>query len=269
MSPGSGKGPDDDDEPADDPVAGLSGALPALVVAVLGVGGVEAATHKAALTALLQTAVDRAGEMGTPGLALFVVGYAFLELLGLPAIPLTLSAGALYGQGLGTAAVSVAATLGAVLAFLVSRYLVRDRVLAWTRAGPWGKQFEAMDRALETNGFRVVFLLRLSPLLPFALSNYLYGLTSVDLRSYTLGSWLGMLPGTCAYVAAGVVARTELLGGAGGLGGRAGPSLPGWGVAAAAVGTGVIVWYIGKLAGDAMKEIEAETRVGGGEGREG
>ena len=50
---------------------------------------------------------------------------------------------------------------------------------------------------------QIVTLLRLSPLLPLALSNYLYGLTSVDLGSYVLGSWAGMLPGTIAYVAAG------------------------------------------------------------------
>ena len=56
-------------------------------------------------------------------------------------------------------------------------------------------KFAAIDRAIGRDGFRVVVLLRLSPLLPLAASNYLYGLTSVDLTSYVLGSWLGMLPG--------------------------------------------------------------------------
>ena len=65
------------------------------------------------------------------------------------------------------------------------------------------KQFAAIDRAIGKDSFRVVLLLRLSPLLPLALSNYLYGLTSVDLVPYILGSWLGMLPGTLAYVTAG------------------------------------------------------------------
>jgi uncharacterized membrane protein YdjX (TVP38/TMEM64 family) len=64
-------------------------------------------------------------------------------------------------------------------------------------------RFKAIDRAIGKNGLKVVTLLRLSPLLPLALSNYLYGLTSVDLGSYVLGSWAGMLPGTIAYVAAG------------------------------------------------------------------
>jgi hypothetical protein len=57
------------------------------------------------------------------------------------------------------------------------------------------KRFAAIDRAISRNGLKFVTLLRLSPLLPLAISNYLYGLTSVDLGSYVLGSWLGMLPG--------------------------------------------------------------------------
>lgn len=64
-------------------------------------------------------------------------------------------------------------------------------------------KFKAVDKAIGKNGFKVVTLLRLSPLLPLALSNYFYGLTSVDLPSYIAGSWLGMLPGTVLYVIAG------------------------------------------------------------------
>lgn len=65
-------------------------------------------------------------------------------------------------------------------------------------------QFQIIDRAIRKNSFKIVALLRLSPLLPLALSNYFYGLTSVDLPSYVVASWLGMLPGTIAYVTAGV-----------------------------------------------------------------
>ena len=68
-------------------------------------------------------------------------------------------------------------------------------------------KFRAVDKAIGKNGFKVVTLLRLSPLLPLALSNYFYGLTSVDLASYVAGSWLGMLPGTVLYVIAGVTPR--------------------------------------------------------------
>lgn len=75
------------------------------------------------------------------------------------------------------------------------------------------KQFAAIDKAIKKDGFKFVFLLRLSPLLPFAASNYLYGLTSIEARSYVLASWLGMLPGTYAYVSAGSVSREILSGG--------------------------------------------------------
>ena len=71
-------------------------------------------------------------------------------------------------------------------------------------------KFKAIDRAIGRNSLKIVTLLRLSPLLPLALSNYLYGLTSVDLGSYVLGSWAGMLPGTIAYVAAGQALSAHL-----------------------------------------------------------
>jgi uncharacterized membrane protein YdjX (TVP38/TMEM64 family) len=69
------------------------------------------------------------------------------------------------------------------------------------------KKFLAIDKVIGEDGFRVVTLLRLSPLLPFSIGNYLYGLTSVKLLPYILGSWLGMLPGTWAYVSAGATGR--------------------------------------------------------------
>lgn len=154
----------------------------------------------------------------------------------------------------------------------------RDRVL---RLAKGNKQFLAMDRAISKDGFKVVTLLRLSPLLPFALSNYLYGLTSVDLGSYVAGSWLGMLPGTFAYVAAGSYGKevsqparrkaggfTEealphrhvaacppqvLLTG----GKHAGPEV--WQLVLVGGFTFGIIAYIGRLAKAAMAEIEAEA----------
>ena len=65
------------------------------------------------------------------------------------------------------------------------------------------KKFRVIDKAIGKNSFKIVTLLRLSPLLPLALSNYFYGLTSVDLPAYVAASWIGMLPGTVAYVTAG------------------------------------------------------------------
>jgi len=99
-----------------------------------------------------------------------------------------------------------------------------------------------------------VCLLRLSPLLPFALSNYLYGLTSVRLWPYVAGSWLGMLPGTFAYVSAGAVGRTiaEVGEGAAGANSHLAQIAAGFGFT---VVTGA---YITRLASNALKDVEED-----------
>jgi uncharacterized membrane protein YdjX (TVP38/TMEM64 family) len=113
------------------------------------------------------------------------------------------------------------------------------------------KQFRAVNQVVKDDGFKVVTLLRLSPLLPLAASNYLYGLTSVSLKDYFFGSWLGMLPGTVAYVSAGHVSKVAV---------TAGEELPlDWWQVALAVGISVaVIGYIGSEAKKALKDIEAE-----------
>jgi uncharacterized membrane protein YdjX (TVP38/TMEM64 family) len=100
--------------------------------------------------------------------------------------------------------VSVASTTGAALAFLVGRFLARD----WVASKVSGREkFQAIDRAVQKEGFKIVLLTRLSPIFPFNLLNYGYGLTGVSFRSYVLASWIGMLPGTVMYVYFGSLAR--------------------------------------------------------------
>lgn len=148
-------------------------------------------------------------SLGPVAVVLYALFYFVLELVAVPALPLTLGSGYLFGVTTGTALVSVASTAAATTAFLISRYGLRDYITSVATKYP---RFRAMDRAIGREGFKFVFLLRLSPLLPFSISNYLYGLTSVKLSQYVLGSWLGMLPGTIAYVSAGaaVNALTDL-----------------------------------------------------------
>lgn len=150
-------------------------------------------------------------SLGPNGVYLYGLLYFLLELVAVPAIPLTLGSGYLFGLVKGTITVSVASTLAASAAFLIARYGLRESVSNLAERYP---RFQALDRAIGKEGFRFVFLLRLSPLLPFSISNYLYGLTSVNLLEYVLGSWLGMLPGTIAYVSTGsaVNALTDLSG---------------------------------------------------------
>lgn len=188
---------------------------------------------------------------GTAGYALFIAVYAGLEILAIPAIPLTMSAGLLFGPVTGTIIVSISGTVAATLAFLIARYFARERILKMVEGN---KKFLAIDKAIGENGFRIVTLLRLSPLLPFSLGNYLYGLTSVKFLPYVLGSWLGMLPGTWAYVSAGAFGRAIIQEESHvGLVGGNGQLLT---FGAGLLATALAAAYVTRLANDAVKDIE-------------
>ncbi len=134
---------------------------------------------------------------------LFVMLYILCTVCLIPGSPLTLAGGALFGVGFGTVLVSIGATVGATLAFLIGRTVARGWITR--RIGAWPR-FRAIDRAVGARGFTVVVLARLTPALPFFLLNYAFGVTSVRLRDYVLGSWLGMIPMSVAYVYAGSLA---------------------------------------------------------------
>jgi uncharacterized membrane protein YdjX (TVP38/TMEM64 family) len=118
-----------------------------------------------------------------------------------PGSLLTLAAGAVFGVGLGTVYALTGATLGASGAFLISRHVARA---AFQRRMAGIPQFDTIDRAVAREGWRVVFLLRLSPLFPFTLLNYALGLTRVRTVHFLIAS-LGMLPGTLLYTYSGKV----------------------------------------------------------------
>lgn len=133
----------------------------------------------------------------------FIVFYVLATVLVLPGSLLTLAAGFLFGLGYGFVIVSFASTTGATCAFLVGRFLARDWVAAKLEGLP---RFSALDKAVGEQGAVVVLLTRLSPLFPFSLSNYGFGLTQVKLGQYVMASWLGMIPGTLLYVYLGSIA---------------------------------------------------------------
>jgi len=143
--------------------------------------------------------------MGTAGMVLYGAVYVLAVVLFVPGIVLTLGAGFLFGLGRGVVLVSAASTLAAALAFLIARYFARASVERLAKKNP---RFEAIDRAIGKEGWKVVALLRLSPLVPFSLSNYLYGLTSVKFWPYVATSWVAMLPATVLYVYLGAAGRT-------------------------------------------------------------
>jgi uncharacterized membrane protein YdjX (TVP38/TMEM64 family) len=135
-------------------------------------------------------------SLGALGPIAFMAGYILATVAMVPGLLLTLAGGALFGLVRGTLYVFVAASIGATAAFLISRHVVRDAMLR--RLGN-DKRFSAVDAAIAREGRKIAFLIRLSPLFPFNVTNYALGLTAVRLRDYVLAC-IGMLPGTILYV---------------------------------------------------------------------
>ncbi len=143
----------------------------------------------------------------------FVVGYAGLTMAFVSGGALTAAAGFIFGLGEGVLYSFVAAVIGSTGAFLVARHGGRRWIEPRVEGDP---RFAAIDRAVGTQGLKITFLLRLSPVFPFVLLNYALGLTRVRPRDYVLASF-GMLPGTLLYVYLGKAAgdlATALSGGA-------------------------------------------------------
>lgn len=153
--------------------------------------------------ALLARLVDGIAQLGAWGVVLFALLYVLATVLFLPGWILTVGAGALFGVFEGLVVVSIASTLGATAAFLVGRYVARGWI---ARRIEGNATFEALDEAIGREGGKVVGLARLSPVIPFNLLNYAFGLTRVPLGAFVLASWIGMLPGTLLYVYLGSVA---------------------------------------------------------------
>ena len=134
----------------------------------------------------------------------FCVAYVVATVMLIPGSALTLGAGLLFGVVRGSIYVSVASTVGACAAFLLARYGFRRSVERSIEVHP---RFKAISQAVSAHGWQVVFLTRLSPVLPFTFLNYAYGLTRVSFRDYLSASWLGMIPGTVMYVYIGALAQ--------------------------------------------------------------
>ena len=140
--------------------------------------------------------------LGVWGPVVFILGYAAAVVAFVPGSVLTLAAGAIFGLAQGTVYVFVAAVLGSAAAFLIARHVARGAVERRIARNP---RFGAIDRAVAAEGRKIVFLLRLSPVFPFTLLNYVLGLTRVRFADYLVAS-LGMIPGTLLYVYYGKLA---------------------------------------------------------------
>ena len=177
-----------------------------LVIAVLGLVVLAwfafGPGDQLSLAALKARQADLAAQVAAaPGRAALVycLVYVLVAALSLPgAALLTLVGGAIFGLVWGTLLVSFASSLGATLAFLTARFLLRDWV-----AGRFGARLQQVDQGMARDGAFYLFTLRLIPVFPFFLVNLLFGLTALPVRTFYWVSQLGMLAGTVVYVNAG------------------------------------------------------------------
>ncbi len=145
---------------------------------------------------------------------LFIGLYALATVLFLPGSVLTLAGGALFGPIWGTLYNLTGATLGAVLAFVIARYLALNWVQTRVEDSAGGR-VERLVKGVEAEGWRFVAFTRLVPLFPFNLLNYALGLTRIPLPHYALASFVFMLPGALAYTYLGFAGREAVAGGEG------------------------------------------------------
>jgi uncharacterized membrane protein YdjX (TVP38/TMEM64 family) len=141
-------------------------------------------------------------SLGGVGAIAFIIIYILATVAFFPGSILTLGAGVVFGVVLGSFYVFIGATIGATAAFLVGRYLARGWVAEKIQGN---NKFQAIDEAVGKEGLKIVLLTRLSPIFPFTLLNYAYGVTGVSLKDYLIGC-AGMIPGTIMYVYIGSLA---------------------------------------------------------------
>jgi uncharacterized membrane protein YdjX (TVP38/TMEM64 family) len=183
----------------------------------------------------------RLAGLGAAGVFLFAAIYLLTTLLLGPVWLLTIVAGLTYPLPAAIALVSAVSTISAAAAFLVARHFARNRVEAIAAKNA---RFTAVDRAIGAKGWRIVFLLRLSPLVPYSFSNYFYGVTAIRFWPYVLASWIGMLPITVLYVSLGAAGKAAV-------GAAAGRTRSPWEWSAYAVGlaaTAAVTVWVARLA---------------------
>ena len=183
----------------------MSNRVRILIIAVLAVAAVGIFFWLPQANDSLVAALEWIDSIGLWGPVLFVMIYIIGCVLFIPGSLLTIGAGMIFGLFVGTITVSIGSTLGAGAAFALARTVLRDWVDTATATMP---RFQALDEAVGRDGFKVVLLTRLSPLFPFNLLNFAFGITKVSFRDYLLASWIGMLPGAVLYVYIGTAAKS-------------------------------------------------------------
>jgi len=180
----------------------MNSKLKYIGIAVI-IAGLLASTQLINLQEILTNTLQWINDLGPSAAIVFIIIYMVATVFFFPASILTLGAGIIFDIFFGSLYVFIAASIGASLAFLVGRYIARGWVEKRIEGNP---RFKAIDQAVAEEGMKIVLLTRLSPIFPFNLLNYAYGLTKVTFRDYVIGT-LGILPGTIMYVYVGSLAK--------------------------------------------------------------
>lgn len=154
----------------------------------------------------LETILIEAGPKGP----LYVFGiYVVSTVFMLPLWGFHLTCGWVYGTGWASLLICTTQALAAGVAFTVSRYLVGPYIRSFLER-KYGRKFQAIDAAVGKQGLKITLLLRLSPLIPFGMNNYVCGCTQMKLWEFVVGTFFGVLPGTTAYCNAGSLSKQAL-----------------------------------------------------------
>lgn len=184
-----------------------------LVIVLVVVVGLIVAVNVLPVEKHLNSLLEWVEGLGAWGPVILAAAYIVACVFFVPGSALTIGAGFLFGVVTGTIVVSCGSVLGASAAFWIGRTVARG----WIGAKVSGNaKFAAIDDAVGRQGFKMVLLTRLTPIFPFNMLNYAFGLTKVRFVHYFFASWIGMLPGTIMYVYLGHAARSaaQSLGGA-------------------------------------------------------
>jgi uncharacterized membrane protein YdjX (TVP38/TMEM64 family) len=142
-------------------------------------------------------------RLGWTGVFAFAAVYVAAVILVLPTWLLTVAAGVAFGFW-GLPLVVASATAGATLAFSIARGALRQKVLAWANKKPI---LNALNRVIAAEGWKIVGLLRLSPVVPFTLQNYFFGASDVPAAQFVIATLFGIIPGTTLYLYIGILGR--------------------------------------------------------------
>ena len=186
--------------------------------------------------------------MGVWAPVVFVVAYIAVVVAMLPSFLLIILGGAVFGMVEGTVLSLLGALIGGTLAFLIARHFARDIVARRVARNP---AMAAIDRTIGEDGMKLVFLLRLSSVVPFVLSNYALGVTKVRLRDFVIGT-SGLLPTVLTYVAYGSASRE--------LNADGKPAVPPLVLALAVVATVLLGIWIARVARRAVRDAESAKK---------